>query len=488
MDGFTIARKKGQMMTGKILSDAEINKLRELASNITITECSIKKEFVNQIIGTIDELKRESRDEQLARQEIEKRLKDQCRETNCQAARAEQAEAALGTPEVYAGVVPKQLEKQKDQAVRDAIDWQKRSAKFEQRTEWFKAKCEQMAKVVEAAGSSGHSTDEIRKAAKKAHMAITPNGAIPSWVFKWLHRIADALDGHPTEEACPECGGEKVIDSGGFDPYNQPINVPCPSCTEQPEGEKAGDEVFGHVVIKPITNGYVVQAGKGTESGMGTGATVAEAIAHLLRLSIFGGRNPKTGEIEGDESDKEQAREEVPEGYRIYNSSTYGYCPAIAPMKYVYQNGDIHSFAKLCWTPNWSDAVAACWKHKERQQQARDKPTPSADYQPEPTNGKSDRELTIPAIKAANRIWMIFRERVAENREVAGIVQDALDQVMSPKATKSEDKVLQELRDEASRKQMDAKDPLTEAFWRQVQSWIDKQRNRIVKEADNGLG
>lgn len=35
--------------------------------------------------------------------------------------------------------------------------------------------------------------------------------------------------------SCPECGGDGVVDSGGFTPYGEPINVPC-DCREPTPG------------------------------------------------------------------------------------------------------------------------------------------------------------------------------------------------------------------------------------------------------------
>lgn len=41
---------------------------------------------------------------------------------------------------------------------------------------------------------------------------------------KWLDRSEEVIP-------CPTCGGTGSIDSGGFTPWGQSIDLPCPSCS-----------------------------------------------------------------------------------------------------------------------------------------------------------------------------------------------------------------------------------------------------------------
>lgn len=48
-----------------------------------------------------------------------------------------------------------------------------------------------------------------------------------------IQRIVTAIHTALTEAGvCPECGGSRVIDSGGATPWGSGINIPCPSCEQ----------------------------------------------------------------------------------------------------------------------------------------------------------------------------------------------------------------------------------------------------------------
>ena len=51
---------------------------------------------------------------------------------------------------------------------------------------------------------------------------------------KAMHEARSRTMPQPASETpkCKHCGGEGVVDSGGFTPWGSPINVPCPECTE----------------------------------------------------------------------------------------------------------------------------------------------------------------------------------------------------------------------------------------------------------------
>lgn len=62
-----------------------------------------------------------------------------------------------------------------------------------------------------------------------------------------------------TEYKCPTCQDTGAVDSGGFEPWGQPINVPCPECT--PVTREAFLALPGAQILGP--DHYAVGAGPG---------------------------------------------------------------------------------------------------------------------------------------------------------------------------------------------------------------------------------